>query len=380
MKIGLNGQVIQNSNPAGPEIYTINLFKNLARLDSDNDYTIYLDRKPSNEFFKYITGGNPRFLYKVIEGKRFWTQFHLAKELLNNPVDVFFTAIHTIPIIRSSKTEFVVMVHGLEYRYTTGFKSPLKRLKIQRPVRYAIRHSDKIIAPSKATKEQILKRNWGVNEDKIEIVYEGVSESFYERSENEIKEIREKYKIGNSPYLLFVSTIQPRKNLPNTIRAFSQFINENTEMKNTQLLIAGKNGWDYQESLEAPRKFGVEENVKFLGRVPTEDLPALFSGSKGYINVSFEEGFGLPLLESMACGVPSVVSDIPAHREVGGNLPIYADPYNIENIKDGIFKIMTNDFDKNLLLDRAQGFSWERTAEKTLKVLKETSKKDLVSN
>ena len=126
--------------------------------------------------------------------------------------------------------------------------------------------------------------------------------------------------------------------------------------------------------IEAPDKFGITENVKFIGRVPQEDLPALYSGSKGYINISYDEGFGLPLLESMACGVWSVVSDIPAHREVGGSLPIYADPYNIENIKDGIFKIMTSDFDKSLLLDRAAGFSWKRTAEKTLEILKETSK------
>ena len=373
MKIGLNGQVIQISNPAGPEVYTINLFKNLARVDSENDYTIYLDKTPTKEFFSGITGGNPRFSYKVIEGKRLWTQYHLAKELLKNPVDVFFTAIHTIPIIRSKKTKFVVMIHGLEYKFTKGFKNPLKKLKIERPIRCSAINSDKIIVPSQATKEEILKRKWRVKDQKIEIVYEGVSKDFYERDEREIQKIREKYEVVGKPYLLFVSTIQPRKNLPNTIRAFSQFINENQEMKNTQLLIAGKNGWDFEESLEAPLKYGVVENVKFLGRVPTEDLPALFSGSKGYINISYEEGFGLPLLESMACGVWGVVSDIPAHREVGGSLPIYADPNNIENIKDGIFKIMTSSFDKNLLLDRAQGFSWRRTAKRTLEILKETT-------
>jgi len=375
MKIGLNGQVIQISNPAGPEVYTINLFKNLARLDSENDYTIYLDKTPSNEFINDITGGNPRFSYKVIEGKKLWTQYHLAKELFKNPVDVFFTAIHTIPMIRSNKTKFVVMIHGLEYKFTEGFKNPLKKLKIERPIRCAAINSDKVIVPSQATKEEILKRKWGIKDEKIEIVYEGVSESFYERDENEVQKIREKYKIEDSPYLLFVSTIQPRKNLPSTIRAFSQFLNENPEMKNTLLLVAGKNGWNFEESLGAPLKYGVEENVKFLGRVPTEDLPVLYSGAKGYVNISYEEGFGLPLLESMACGKPSVVSDIPAHREVGGSLPIYADPNNIENIKDGIFKIMTSNFDKNLLLDRAAGFSWKRTTEKTLEILKETVKK-----
>jgi len=214
MKIGLNGQVIQISNPAGPEVYTINLFKNLARLDSENDYTIYLDKTPSKEFFNEITGGNPKFSFKVLEGEKLWTQRYLAKELIKNPVDVFFTAVHTIPMIITGKTKFVVMIHGLEYKFTKGFKNPLKKLKIERPIRYAAKHSDKIIVPSKATKDEILKRRWGIKDEKIKIVYEGVSEEFYERTGDEIKKIREKYDLKDSPYLLFVSTIKPRKNLP----------------------------------------------------------------------------------------------------------------------------------------------------------------------
>jgi len=268
------------------------------------------------------------------------------------------------------------MIHGLEYQYTLGYKNPLNRFFIERPIKYAIKHSDKIITPSLATKEEILKRNWNVDEKKIEVVYEGVSEEFYPKSEEEIDKIRKKYEIGKNPYLLFVSTIQPRKNIPNMIRAFSQFINENEEMKNTLLLIAGKKGWDCEKSLEAPQKYGVEKNVKFLGRVPEEDLPILYSGAKGYINVSFEEGFGLPLLESMACGVPSVVSNIPAHKEVGDYLPVYVDPNNIENIKDGIFEIMTRSFDKKDFIERSKNFSWKNTAEKTLEVLEKTLKEN----
>jgi len=369
MKIGLNGQVIQIPNPAGPEIYTINLFKNLARVDSENDYTIYLDKTPSKEFFDEITGENPRFSYKVIGSKRLWTQCYLAKELYKNPVDVFFTAIHTIPMIRSKKTKYVVMIHGLEQKYTKGYKNILKRPFIERPIKYAIKKSDRIIVPSNATRDEIIKRNWGVGREKIDVVYEGVSKDFYPREEKEILEVREKYKLGKDPYIFFVSTIQPRKNIPNLVRAFSQFIYENQDMKNLKLVIAGKNGWDYEESLEAPQKFGVQESVKFIGRVPSEDLPALFSGSKGYVNVSFEEGFGLPLLESMACGTPSVVSDIPAHREVGGYLPFYANPYNVENIKDGIHKLAYSECNKQELLDRAGLFSWENTAKETLSML-----------
>jgi glycosyltransferase involved in cell wall biosynthesis len=374
MKIGLNGQKILDKNPAGPEIFTINLFENLAKIDLKNEYFIYTTRKPEKDLENKIKQGNEKFHFKEIEYRKLWTQYGLAKELIKNPVDVFFTAIHSIPMIRSSKTKFVVMIHGLEYQYTSGYKNPLNKFFIERPIRYAIKHSDKIITPSLATKKEILKRNWNVNEEKIEVVYEGVSEEFYPKSEEEIDKIRKKYEIGKNPYLLFVSTIQPRKNIPNMIRAFSQFISENKDMKNTLLLIIGKKGWDYEESLEAPQKYGVEKNVKFLGRIPEEDLPILYSGAKGYINVSFEEGFGLPLLESMACGIPSVVSNIPAHKEVGDYLPIYVDPNNIENIKDGIFEIMTRSFDKKEFIERSKNFSWKNTAEKTLEVLEKTLK------
>jgi glycosyltransferase involved in cell wall biosynthesis len=286
----------------------------------ENEYFIYTTRKPEKDLENKIKQGNEKFHFKEIEYRKLWTQYGLAKELIKNPVDVFFTAIHSIPMIRSSKTKFVVMIHGLEYQYTSGYKNPLNRFFIERPIRYAIKHSDKIITPSLATKKEILKRNWNVDEKKIEVVYEGVSEEFYPKSEEEIDKIRKKYEIGKNPYLLFVSTLQPRKNIPNMVRAFCQFISENKDMKNTLLLIIGKKGWDYEESLEAPQKYGVEKNVKFLGRIPEEDLPILYSGAKWYINVSFEEGFGLPLLESMACGIPSVVSNIPAHKEVGDYL------------------------------------------------------------
>jgi glycosyltransferase involved in cell wall biosynthesis len=370
MKIGLNGQRIITDKPAGPELYTINLFKGLAKIDRENDYTVYFDREPDKDFFNDIKGENPNFNYKVIESKIAWTQFGLTLELIKKPVDVFFTAVHTIPMIRNQKTKFVAMIHGLEYKYSEGYKNPINRFKIERPIKYTVKHSDRIITPSYATKNEILKKNWGVSEDKIDVVYEGVSNIFNKRDEDEIENIRKKYGIGNKPYLFFISTIQPRKNIPGLVRAFSQFLRENPEHKSTKLIIAGKKGWNYEESLKAPEKYGVEKSVKFLGRIPTEDLPILYSGARAYINTSFEEGFGLPLLESMACGTPSVVSNIPAHKEVGEEVPIYVDPNNIENIKDGIFRVMNESFDVDKIIERSKFFSWDKTAEKTLEILK----------
>ncbi len=226
MKIGLNGQRILMENPAGPEKYTINLFHALTMIDTENEYVLYFDEEPQEEFLHYLTNKNTKVSYKVIKNKIFWTQLWLALELIRNPVDIFFTAVHTIPIIRTPKTKFLAMIHGLEYTYSKDYNNPIKRLMIERPVKYAAKYSDKIIVPSLGTKDEILKKNWGIKEEKIELAYEGVSEIFFKRSEKEIEDVLNKYEIGDSPYLFFVSTIQPRKNIPNMVRAFSQFISE----------------------------------------------------------------------------------------------------------------------------------------------------------
>ncbi|MFH1899510.1 MAG: glycosyltransferase family 1 protein [Patescibacteria group bacterium] len=372
MKIGLNGQKLLIDSPAGPEKYTYNLFQALAKIDKENKYIIYLDKKPGKEWFKNLTCNNPNCSYVVIPNTLFWTQINLAAELLNNPPDVFFTAIHTIPMVRSSKTKFVTMIHGLEYKYTAGYDNPIYRFKIDRPVKYTAQHSDKIIVPSQATKSALLKQTWGIDREKIEIIYEGVNTNFKKKTVKDVNLIRERYEIGQSSYLLFVSTIQPRKNIPNTVAAFSKLIKENTKFKDTKLLLAGKFGWDFNESLDSPKKYGVEKNVLFLGRVLDEDLPSLFSGAKGYINMSLEEGFGLPLLEAMSCETPCLVSDIPAFDEIGSGFPVFADPNNIENMKEGMVAILSgkvSDEHRKESRKYAQSFTWENTAKRTLAVL-----------
>lgn len=372
MKIGLNGQKLLIESPAGPEKYTYNLFHALAKMDKKNKYVIYFDKKPGKEWFKELTSDNPNFSYVVVPKTLFWTQINLASNLLNNPPDVFFTAVHTIPMARNPKTKFVTMIHGLEYKYTAGYHNPIYRFKIDRPIKYTAKHSDKIIVPSQATKSALLKQGWEVDRNKIEIVYEGVNTNFKKKTVKDVGLIRKRYEIGTSPYLLFVSTIQPRKNIPNIVAAFSKLIKENTKFRDTKLLLAGKFGWDFKEASESPKKYDVEQNVMFLGRVPDEDLPSLFSGAEGYINMSLEEGFGLPLLEAMSCEVPCLVSDIPAFDEIGSGFPIFANPDKIESIKEGMVEILSGKVSEKHITEAkkyAQSFTWENTAKRTLAIL-----------
>lgn len=366
MIIGLNGQRLLIDKLAGPEKYTLNTFKAFAKVDQKNKYIIYFDKNPPKGFFDEIKVNNPNFSYKVVPKLLSWTQGGLALELIKNPVDIFFTAVHTMPVIKLPKVKVVGMVHGLEYRFSKRYKNTFWKNVLRLHEWYVCIFSKEVVVPSQATKNEIIKRNWiGINKEKIMVIPEGVNNTFYKRKTDEITKIRRKYNIGTNKYLLFVSTIQPRKNIPMMVKAFNKVINENKNLENVKLLISGKRGWLYGQSLEAPSKYGAEKNVVFLGFTPDEDIPILLSGAIGYISLSFEEGFGLPLLEAMACETPSVVSNIAAFKELGQEFPIYVNPHDENNIKEGILQILTTPRDENKIKrarERALQFTWENTA------------------
>ncbi len=363
MKIGINGQNLLITNPAGPEKYTLNLISALSQIDNDNDYTIYLTDTPSNGFFASLTSSNLRFKYKVVKTILSWTQISLAMELLHNKMDVFFTSVHTMPVIRNPNTKMVCMVHGLEYKFSD------KSIFAGWPEWFVCKFSDALIAPSEHTKKAILAKNWNIPIDKITVVPEGVSADFCKSTPEKINKIKEKYNITTSRYFIFVSTIQPRKNIPNIVEAFSKI---KTDMP-FKLLICGKLGWDYKNSLDAPKKFNIEDKVVFAGRIPDEDLPVLLSGAVAYINMSFEEGFGLPLLEAMACSTPCLVSDIEAFRELGQSSVLYADPNNVDKIAEMLQYILDENYPSewiNSAKNASLNYTWAATAMKTLEVLK----------
>lgn len=372
MRIGINGQRLLVKDPAGPEKYTYNLINALARIDHDNEYRIYFEGAPDKEYFSRLVYSNSSFKAVPLKGDISWTQIGLAKELMKNPVDLLFTPMHTMPIFRKSSLQVVGMIHGLEYKYSKRTKNVLKRLLLGKPEMYLAKHSTALIVPTQATKNEILRRGWVQDsENKITVIHEGVGDCFYKRDVQEISAIRKKYNLQDYHYLLFVSTIQPRKNIPSMVAAYAEAIHLDPSLSDTKLLIVGKTGWDTEESFNAPRKHGVEKNVLFLGFLPDEDLPALFSGATAFISLSLEEGFGLPLLEAMACETPALVSSIPAFKEVGGEFPIYVNPTDVRGFAKTIIKTFTSKYETERIYGaklRAREFTWDRTAQKTLEV------------
>lgn len=362
MVIGLNGQRLLDRDPAGPEKYTYNLYKEVARQDKKNTYVLYLDKTPPPRFFEDLSPGSQNFRYRIVPKIISWTQVSLPICMTLDKVDAFFTPVHTLPIILIPFVKTICTLHGLEY--TTNQNAGIIPPGIHEW--FIAAFSTKLIAPSEAVRDAVLDKKWPlVNPRKITVVPEGVDSSFHKRDRQEIDEVRSKYNLGQDPYLITISTIQPRKNLPRLIEGFGK-----TGLNNLKLVIAGKIGWKAEESINAPKKFGVADRVIFVGHVPEDDLPKLISGAVAFISCSIDEGFGLPLLETMACGVPTIVSNIPSYVELAGSLSAYVDPYDTNSIRDAILQTLKNQpTNTNASIDRASTYTWEKTASKVLSII-----------
>jgi len=387
MKIGLIGNTLLNSNPAGVEKYTFQLYNALAKIDSENFYTIYLTKKPTKEYWNELTNHNPNFDYKVIEPKpgilNSWTQILLKKELQKNPRDVVFYPNDTITGLltfnKNKNFKAVSMIHDLSYQNYNEYKNPVKKLIHYNTIGFVIKNSKKIIVPSYFVKEKILS-SYGLikghlnEQDKIEVIPEGLNKNFENLSkitDKQIQEVKNLYKINDKKYLYAISTIQPRKNYLNMIKAFSLVVKENPIYKDIVLAISGKPGWDYDNVYSEPKNLGIKDNVLFLNNTPDEHVAILLKGAFGYVNVSFEEGFGLPVLEAMHSQKPLLISNINAFKELVKENAVYVEPQNLESIKLGMLKIICNKYPYHFIKNAynlSKNYNWLSTAQKTIKI------------
>lgn len=375
MLIGFDGSRAFVPDATGTENYSLNILKALARVDRKNRYRVYLRNHNADSLHSFPSN----FEFRLIRPSRLWTQVGLAIETWREPVDLLFVPAHTLPVLRNPRVKTVVTIHDLGVEYLAGYQQFPQRYYLDFASRYAARHAEGIIAVSAATKSDLLKR-YGTSSKKIFVVHEGVDRAFFKpASKASVKSVVKKYKISDQ-YVLFVGTIQPRKNLAFLIEAFAKVGGSG----DFQLVIAGKPGWNRDEILAAPKKFAVERRVKFIGRADNLDLPALYTGACVFAFPSLFEGFGLPILEAISCGCPVAAADIAPHREIVARLAIQDNfvPITLAKPKDigGWVKILyqyisqyekrsiftTN---KNLNLDM---FSWEGAANGTLQVFEKT--------
>lgn len=365
MIIGIDGNEANVKNRVGSGQYALELIKQFAK-SREHDFKIYLKDKPQSDLPKETSN----FKYKVFGPKKLWTQFALPIKLIfAEKPDVFFSTAHYGP--RFSKVPYVVTIHDLSYLHYPELFKKEDLMQLTNWSKYSIENSAHIITPSKTTKDDIVK-NYNVPASKITVTHEGYDKNrFKPQPKSAVDSIKKKYKISGD-YIIFVGTLQPRKNIERLLEAHAKLIG------NYQLVIVGKRGWLFEPIFAKVDKLSLKDKVIFTDFVPDEELPALISGAKVYALPSLWEGFGIPVIEAQACSVPVVCSNTSSLPEIVGGSGVLVDPQSTESIAEGINKVLTDDKLRSSLVnkgyDNIKRYSWQKCANETLKVLESAAK------
>lgn len=288
-------------------------------------------------------------------------------------IDVFHATSFIMPPLKFAKG--VLTIYDLTFMLFPAFHGKGMQA-FTRDIRNYANRADCIIAISKHTKRDIME-HLQVPEERIRVTMLAADERYrIVNDPDSITSVKSKFGIDGD-YILYTGTLEPRKNVPALIRAYSQLRNE--ARITHRLVLAGKKGWLYDEILESVRTLGLERYVIFTGYVADEDMPYLYNGAELFVYPSFYEGFGLPPLEAMACGCPVVTSNTSSLPEVVGGAGLMVDPYRPEELAEAMGRILEDSELRSELrergLKRAAEFSWRRCAEETLAVYRELSGK-----
>jgi len=364
MRIGIDARLTYYRQ-AGISQYTVQLINALSRLGLEDDFVVIESFRSREPLI-----GHPRFTIRhaLTPSHHRLEQLSLPLELAPMRLDLLHSP-DFIPPFRS-KARSVITVHDLNFMMFPQFLTK-DSARYYGQIDRAVRHADGLIAVSHATKRDIVQL-LGVPEHNIRVIYEAASPIFRPlRSEDLSQQVRGRFGI-QGPFLLFVSTIEPRKNVPVLLRAYRQL--RDSYNVDARLVLAGDKGWLFDEVFDLTRRLELEDHVLFLGRVTTKDLLWLYNTAEALVAPSLYEGFGLTPLEAMACGTPVIVSDVSSLPEIVADAGLTVDPTDVEALTVAMWRLLDDaELRKTLVqkgLKRAALFSWDKAAKETLALYK----------
>lgn len=368
MNIAINTLSL-NRTKAGMGNYIYNLVNNLAKLDKKNNYHIFVSDK-NREFFridqenfriinlgKGVTKGLNRFL---------WEQISLPKYIRKHGIDILHSPGFVISL--RSRVKNVLTIADMTFMNYPQVHTLFKRTYFSLFMPPSIKKADRVLAISESTKKDVI-RAIKVNPEKIKVTYLAYGKEFRVMDKKKARElVNERYGIDKK-FIIFVGMIEPRKNLPRIFKAFSELKKEGIPHK---LVIVGKKGWKYKGMFRQINKLDLGKDVMFTGYVPDSNLAILYNAADMLAYPCLYEGFGLPILEAMACGCPVITSNISSMPEVAGNAALLVDPKEMMQIKSAMSKLINNSkFREGMIkkgLKRSSQFSWKKCAQETMNV------------
>jgi glycosyltransferase involved in cell wall biosynthesis len=365
MHIGIDASRATRPRRTGTEGYSLHLIQALLALDQRNEYTLYFNQAPAPG----LLAQGPRCRHRVMPFSRLWTHLRLSAELAAHPPGLLLVPAHVLPLIHPRRS--VVTIHDLGYLHEPQAHRPLDRLYLDFSNRFHVRAATRLLAISQATKDDLVSR-YGVAPERVAVTYLAAGEDMHPVDDpTRVAGVKSNRGIMGD-YLLYVGTLQPRKNLTRLVQAFAPVA---IQQPGLQLVIAGKKGWRYDEIFAQVHRLGLEGRVLFTGYVVSEDLPALYTGALAFVFPSLYEGFGMPVLEAMACGAPVVASNTSSLPEVAGDAALLVDPTDVAALSAALSRMAGDAALRCELRGRglvqAARFSWDRCARETLAAMNE---------
>ncbi len=345
----------------GTENYSVQIINHLAGLPDAPPITLYardghrVDPIPGTTL---VTSG-PR---------RLWTHIGLSRAMRRDRPDALFVPSHVVPAWHPRAT--VVTIHDLGYLHEPDAHPRRQRIMLDRTTRWNVRSAARIIAISSQTRDDLISL-YNADPDIISVIHHGVDHQRYTPAHNDAdSRVLEQYGICQ-PYVLFVSTVQPRKNVERLVEAF-----ELLDQPDLTLVIVGRPGW-MSEPIEARIEASSHRSqIVRTGYLPDDDLPALYRSASAFAMPSLFEGFGMGVLEAMASGTPVVVSNRGSLAEVAGDAGVLVNPESVHAIAAGIREALDGRRAPNLIaggLARSQEFSWQEAARTTMQVIEDAA-------
>ena len=386
MRIGIDvSRYFDRSGGVG--IYAANLLKYLLKIDKNNEYNAYsffYNCFPSNwkhkkiidKFKKYGKVNFSQINLPTSILKRKWNNASIEKkEKLLGGVDIIHSTAYVIPELFNAR--LVVTIHDLSFLIFPEYHTKENYELVLSNLIYLNSRPDMVICDSRQTKKDVIKY-FHVPEEKLIVIYLGVDDSFREKIDSDFrKKILEKYGLTGK-YLLCVASIEPRKNFLRIINVFSEFIKQE-EYKEYSLVCVGGRGWKNIEIYSLVKQKNLEGKIKFLRSIEEYELAPIYNQAEIFLYPSLYEGFGLPVLEAMACAVPVITSNVSSLPEVASDAAILVNPYSEKQIYEAILHLVENKNKREQLIDMGlkniKKFSWENTAKQTLNLYQQIYKK-----
>ncbi len=366
MRIGIDASRAISPQPTGVENYSLQLIRRLVTLNAqsgaDRELVLYARDRPGPG----VLPDSPRWRLKVMRFPRLWTHVRLSWEMMRDRPDVLFVPGHVIPVVHPAGS--VATIHDLGHlRYPEAYpRSMLKYLAWSTD--HNVRCAAHLLADSQATKQDLVN-HLGVAPERVTVVYPGLRDPCGPPQDRAaVDRVLAEYGI-EGPYVLYVGTLQPRKNVERLIEAFAKA--RKAGRLRERLVLAGRIGWLPDGILR--RLSAAGEEVTLAGYVPDDHLPALYAGATLFVLPSLFEGFGMPVLEAMACGAPVLAADSSSLPEVVGEGGVLFDPLDADALAEAIRWLCEHEAFREELrqqgFKQARKFTWEDAARRTLEVL-----------